>query len=136
MRSLLTSLVALSFLLGVAITSPLVASDRSSRPSASSIEQLLRELLAKRSGEPRSLIPYRDAELMAFGLVVLDRLSESHWYAEIDATFDFGPGPKAVLGYERVRGGRYEVFIKQHDGTWRLQRFNPKGRVQPLPAKH
>lgn len=134
MRSRLTRLVALLALLCAALASPLVASDRDERPTATTIETLLRESLAKRSHKPRSLIPYLDAELTDFDFISSDRLSDVQWYVEIDATFDFGPAPKSVLGFERHRSGRYQLFVKRQDGGWTLQRFNPKGRIHPLPA--
>lgn len=134
MRSLLTGLVALSVLLCAAIASPLPASDRGERPTATIIEELIRDSLAKRADKPRSLIPYLDARLTDVDFVSSDRLSASQWYVEIDATFDLGPPPKSVLGFLRHRSSRYQLFVKHHDGGWELLRFNPKGQVHPLPA--
>jgi len=134
MRSLITSLVVASMLFLASFTPPASAWDWMSRPNAYNIEILLRDLLAEDGGGPWSLQPYRDSELIDLDLIVLERLSSNRWHAEVELIFDFGPPPPGVLGFESIRVGRYHLRLSRDGGRLGLLRFNPVGRVHPLPV--
>ncbi len=106
MRPLFADLAIVSVLLSIGFSPPAPASDNLGVPTPASIETLLRERLAEDDTSMPSLIPYKNAVLMEFGLVVLDWVSSSRWHAEIDLLFDFGPPPPSILGFERQRRGR------------------------------
>ena len=71
---------------------------------------------------------------MEFELVELDQVSPSRWHAETELVFDFGPPPPAVLGFERVRRGRYWLVLTRQGEPFELLRFAPIAEVRPLPA--
>lgn len=146
MRSLLTGLAVLSLLLPLGCATPVPQADKQAAPTAASIEQLLRDRLAilvallpnrtMPAVRPPSLAAYRKAKLLDFKLVELDSVTSSRWIAKIEAEFDFGPPPPAVLGFERTRRGRFDLLLKQKGTRLTLLRFTPLARLYPLPARH
>lgn len=121
-------------LLSVGLTSPAPASERLATPTAASIESLLRDMLVEDDLDMPSLMVLQDAMLLDFELVVLDQVSPPRWHAEIVLLFDFGPPPPSILGFERIRRGRYRLVLKQHGTDLGLSRFTPVARVHPLPV--
>ncbi len=134
MRPLLISLTVVSMLLSVCFKTPALASHKMAVPTAPSIEKLLREWLADDDFRMPALFPYKSAVLMAFRLVNLDQVSSSRWHAEIELLFDFGPPPPSIVGFERIRLGRYRLVLNQQDERFGLVRFSPVATVRLLPG--
>ncbi len=111
-----------------------LASDRSS-PSSAGIERLVRDALAKDEVELPSLLPLRNATLLDFRLVGLQQASQTRWLAMIDMLFDFGEPSPFVIGFQRVRHGRYRLVLQQQNGQLELTRFTPVARIHPLPVE-
>ena len=130
--TIMLALVSLLILPGFSALEP--ASEASARPTEQSIEALLRDALAREEVALPSLLPFKSARMMEFGLVTLERVTSSRWHAETEMVFDFGPPPPAVLGFERLRRGQYRLVLERVGEVWRLKRFTPMGRVHPLPA--
>ena len=134
MRSLLISLAVVPMLLSVCFNTPALASDNLAVPTAPSIEKLLRERLADDDFRMPSLFLYKSAVLMAFRLVNLDQVSSSRWHAEIELLFDYGPPPPSIVGFDRIRIGRFRLVLNQQDERFELVRFSPIATVHPLPG--
>ncbi len=130
----LLALLCISFLLISVLAPKAPASDQVSEPTAAEIEWLVRTAISEENDKLPSLLPLKSAELLKFRLVSRNRTSSTTWQAEIDLLFDFGPSPSSVLGYQRVRAGRFRLVIDHNDGRFELSRFSPVGRVHPLPA--
>lgn len=135
MTSIFSRLTVATVLLAASLNLPACASDRPGQPSAASIETLLREALASDAVELPSLIPFKEARLMKFELVELDPGSSGRWHVESDLQFDFGPLHPSVVGFERIRSGRYRMVLKRKDAGLELIRFYPVGSVRPLPGR-
>ncbi len=133
MRSLLFSLSIVLISLSVWFKVPALASEELARPATPAIEKLLREFLADDDPDMPWLDSYRNATLLAFRLVDMHQLSPSRWHANIELLFDFGPPPPAILGYERIRLGRYRLVLNSQDQRMRLMLFSPVATVYLLP---
>ena len=131
----LQAVLCLSFLLIAVLPSKAPASDRVSEPTAAEIEWLVRTAISEEHDRLPSLLPLRGADLLKFRLVSRDRTSATRWQTVIDLLLDFGPPTSSVLGFERIRAGRYWLVIDNNDGRFELWRFSPVGRVHPLPAR-
>ena len=110
------------------------ASDRSALPGSASIEQLVREALSADAVELPSLLPLRNAGLLDFRLIGLQQQSPERFIAMIDMVFDFGKQPPFVVGFERVRHGRYRPVVQRRGTRLELTRFTPVVRIHPLPV--
>ncbi len=135
MRTLLAGLAAGAILLAVSFATPAPASDKLAQPTAASIEKLLRDMRAKGEPELPSMIPLKYAVLMEFGLVSLHQVSPSRWQAEIELLVEFGPPPPSILGFERMRRGRYWLVLNRQGERWGMSRFSPIARIHLLPAR-
>ena len=122
-------------MLAVSFATPAPASDKLARPTAASIEKLLRDMLAQDELELPSMIPLKHAVLMEFGLVDLYHVTPSRWQAEIELLVDFGPPPPSILGFERVRRGRYWLVLNRQGERLGMSRFSPIARIHLLPAR-
>ena len=131
MRSLTTGLAVAAVLLAGGFAS---ASDKTGKPTSAGIESLLRALLAQDQGGPGGLAPYRGAELKDFALIAVEPMARYRWHAEVELLFDFGPPPAGILGFENLRGGRYHLRLSRDGRRLELLRFNPVGKVYPLPV--
>ena len=102
-------------------------------PTASEIEETLRQSLTEGRMGSWARTDYRNAELKALELLALDPLSPSRWHADVAVLFDFGAPPPGIIGFERERFGKYQVLLERDDGDWVVRRFQPVGKVKPLP---
>ena len=134
MRLLRITLALASLIVLTGFSALVPASEEVPAPSARSIESLVLGALAQEEVALPSLLPLKDARLMEFGLVKLQRFTSSRWHAETEMLFDFGPPPPGVLGFERLRRLHYRLALERAGETWRIKRFTPMGRVHPLPA--
>ena len=129
-----TSLTVLSLLLAFGLSLAASAFDRAGEPNAASIERLLREAQAGEAPGLPSLLSLRDAAILDVELLELERIAPSRWVAEIVLLADYGPPPPSVLGFERLRRGRYRLLLEQDGAELGLLRISPMGRVHALPA--
>ena len=132
MGSLTTGLAVAAVLLAGAFAAS--ASDKTGKPTSTAIESLLRVLLAQGQGGPGGLAPYRGAELKDFALIAVEPMARYRWHAEVDLPFDFGPPPSGIPGFESLRAGRYHLRLSRDGRRLELLRFNPVGKVYPLPV--
>lgn len=117
---------------GCTATAP--SADRFEKLTEPMITDLLFKALKQNPVEPYPLTALKNAEVTDIDLIRQDRVSGSLWVAEIELEADFGPAPSAVIGFERVRRGRYALVITRPDGQLKLQRFTPIARVESLPV--
>ena len=113
------------------ITTVQAASDDSEPPTEMQIESFLRKALANED----SRVPpaYWSATLMDFELQKLEWITPSRWVVETELQFDFGPPPPTVLGFERLRRGRYRLILYRESGQLQLKRFSPMDGIRLLP---
>ena len=134
MRNLAGFAVAISLALATIIATPGLAEDPVEAPSAVELERLLRETLTSARPGPWTISMYRRAKLLDFSLRRLSQLGTYSWWAEVALEFDFGPPTIGVIGFESRRQGLYRLYVDKQTGEWRLDRFNPVGDLQLLPA--
>lgn len=132
-RTWLANITIGLFLLFMSFSFCAFASDRSYAPTSLQIENLLRESLS----DGRTYVPlmYRKAVLKKFKLLKLEGISQSRWYAKIELLFDFGRLPPTIVGFERLRSGRYWLAIQAQGKRLVLTRFSPISEIHLLPAK-
>ena len=126
-------LAVASLMLAASFAPPASAADRQTAPSAERIEMLLRDWLADEKGAGAMPSAYAGAELLDFRLVGLEPLASGRWFADTELSFDFGPPPSGVIGYQRRRQGRYQLMLDRRERGLGLIRFTPRGSVLYLP---
>ena len=134
MRPFPFTLVLLSSLLSVGAVSTANAWDPDGAPRASSIEDLVRERLENGGPALPSYVIIPSVVVEGFDLVTLERISRSRWLAEAELLIDHGPPAPSVIGFERVRRGRYELLIERRGAAFVLLKISAAGRIHPLPG--
>lgn len=110
--------------------------NRIDKLSETMIAGLLEDALTQDVIEPYSLMAFENAEILDIDLVRQERLSGFQWVVEIELEADFGPAPAAVIGFERMRRGRYRLILARPDGQLKLRRFTPIAQIESLPASN
>ncbi len=108
-------------------------SQRSEVPTAAQIERFLRS--AQQEAHPRLPPAYWNTKLLDFELRQLEATAPSNWIAVAKLSFDFGPPPVGVIGFERERGGEFRLVLERKAGEFGLKRFAPLRGVRPLLAR-
>lgn len=96
---------------------------------------LIGEALSRPVVEPYSLTMLKDAEILDIAIERHEQLSNVAWVAEIEVTADFGPAPKGVIGFERVRSQRFRLVGKSHNKNMQLERFTPIAEIERHRAR-
>ena len=110
--------------------------DRIEKFSETMIAGLFEDALSQDVIEPYSLVALENAEVLDIDLVRQERLSGFQWVVEIEMEADFGLAPAAVIGFERIRRGRYRLILARSDGQLKLRRFTPIAQIESLPASN
>ncbi len=134
MRPLLLSAAVASLLLTGCAQAVELVTGEPAPPTASTIEDLVREHLASGGHSPQPFFQNEKAALMKFKLIDLSQVTPSRWNAEAELTIDYGPRPASVVGFQQVRTGRYELVVSRQDEQLVLMRFSQLGTVRTLPA--
>ena len=98
------------------------------------IAQVLEEALDQARIIPHSLTSLSEADILNIRLISQEKLSVSQWLAEVELEVDYGPAPAAVIGFERVRLGYYQLLLARQGDRLELLRFTPIAQTELLPT--
>jgi hypothetical protein len=119
MRTLLFAVIATTLLLPPIMAA--VADDRI--PDAKAIEDVLRDALAGYSGTPHVLVQLRRATLIDVTVVDIEPLAPRRWRTRVTMLIDYGPTPRGILGYERLRIDEFNLDVARRDERLELVRL-------------
>ncbi len=124
------TILAIPFLVGAVSAK----ADEVHAPDAAIVEAVLRQALESDRTDPYALVGLRHARLLDFTVTKIETEYRNRWSAIATIVIDYGPAPKAVYGFERIRDEEFVLVIVNRGGSFELKRLYRAYGARLLPA--